>query len=233
MIDLDYLVTGTGRCGTVNLALVLTSVGIPCSHERFFNGSTFEEALALLRDHGGRNSDCSTRNATLQTDGIDVKACASYLMAPFLSAPFFADKTIIHVVRRPVKVVLSFLNDIRFFWYRESNRHHESFIYEHLPGLRELHDTVDRAVHYYIEWNRMIRKNCRGRKVLFHRIEDGPAPLLEKMGVPAEAIARSYQDHTCNTWPDKKTRYVAEDVAESRHADELAALAAEFGYAEL
>ena len=56
MIDLEYLVTGTGRCGTVNLAMTLTSVGVPCSHERFFNGNSLEEAVAMLRAHGGRNS---------------------------------------------------------------------------------------------------------------------------------------------------------------------------------
>ena len=33
---LDFLVTGTGRCGTVYMAELLTSLGIPCGHESLF-----------------------------------------------------------------------------------------------------------------------------------------------------------------------------------------------------
>jgi hypothetical protein len=231
MIKLQYLVTGTGRCGTVNLAMTLTSVGIPCSHERFFNGDSLDEAIALLQTHGGRNSNCSTGNAGLKTDGVDVKACASYLAAPFLADPFFADMTIIHVVRHPVKVLLSFLNDIGFFWYADTFHLHELFIHEHLPELREVSDPVDRAAYYYIAWNNMIRENTCDRKTIFHRIEDGPEVLLDKLSLPRKALGKCYRNNACNTWPDKKTRYVPDDIYESKYAEELFALAAEFGYA--
>lgn len=231
MIDLDYLVTGTGRCGTVNLAMTLTSVGVPCSHERFFNGNSLEEAVALLRTHGGRNSHCSASNAGLPTDGRDVKACASYMAAPFLADPFFAGKTIVHVVRHPVKVVLSFLNDIGFFSYPDTDHAHESFIYKHLKGIADIGDPMDRAAFYYVGWNKMIRENGRDRRVVFHRIEDGPDALLEKLNLPRPAAGGCYRNEACNTWPDKKVRYTAEDIGESKYSEELFALAEQFGYA--
>ena len=36
-MNLKYLVTGTGRCGTVYMARILTSIGIPCGHETIFD----------------------------------------------------------------------------------------------------------------------------------------------------------------------------------------------------
>lgn len=231
MIQLDYLVTGTGRCGTVNLAMTLTSVGVPCSHERFFNGNSLEEAVALLRSHGGRNSHCSTAHAGLPTDGADVKACASYMAAPFLADPLFENTTVIHVVRHPVKVLLSFLNDIGFFAHADTDHPHESFIYQRLKGIADIADPVDRAAHYYIGWNHLIRDNTRGRKTIFHRIEDGPDVLLEKLNLPRTTRAGCYRNEACNTWPDKKARYTAEDIYESQYRDELLALGAAFGYA--
>ncbi len=230
MIQLDYLVTGTGRCGTVNLAMTLTSVGVPCSHERFFDGNSLEEAVALLMAHGGRNSHCSTANAGLPTEGRDVKACASYMAAPFLADPLFRDTTVIHVVRHPVKVLLSFLNDIGFFWYADPDNAHEAFIHQHLKGIREIGDPVDRAAFYYVGWNAMIRENCRGRKAVFHRIEDGPDVLLEKLGLPRRAAAGCYRNEACNTWPDKKVRCTVEDIYESKYSEKLFALGAEFDY---
>src|SRR6516165_7960197 len=55
---LQYLVVGTGRSGTVYLARLLTSIKIPCGHERVFNGEDIDAALAIL-EQGGSNSWCS------------------------------------------------------------------------------------------------------------------------------------------------------------------------------
>ncbi len=185
----------------------------------------------MLQAHGGRNSHCSTANAGLPTDGQDVKACASYMAAPFLTDPLFRDTTVIHVVRHPVKVLLSFLNDIGFFWCADPDHAHEAFIHHHLKGIRDVGDPVDRAAFYYVGWNNMIRENCRGRKAVFHRIEDGPDVLLEKLGLPRRVAADCYRNDACNTWPDKKVRCTFEDICESKYREELFALGAEFGYA--
>ncbi len=229
MISLRYLVTGTGRNGTVNLAMTLTSVGVPCAHERFFNGNSLEEALTLLQCEAGRNSYCS-REAGLDSDGKRVVVCSSYMAAPFLDHPVFADTTIIHAVRHPVKVILSFLNDIQFFQQAHSDRPHESFIYAHLGELRHIPDPVDRAAYYYIAWNRLIEEKTRGRATILHRIEDGPAGLLRKLGLGDDVAAGAYRNPTCNTWPRKTYQYAPEDVYASRFRLDLADAAARYGY---
>ena len=43
-MKLKYLVTGTGRSGTVYMARLLTSLGIPCSHEMIFDYRGFGDS---------------------------------------------------------------------------------------------------------------------------------------------------------------------------------------------
>src|SRR5262249_52961877 len=149
---------------------------------------------------------------------------ASYLAAPFLDHPLLDGVAFIHVVRHPVKVALSFLNDIGFFQAPTSGRPHESFVYQHVNELGKLSNPVDRAVHYYLAWNRMILRKTRGRRAVFHRIEDGPAALLGALGLPPAAADDCYRNPACNTWPQKTHRYGPADVHRSAFNLEMASL---------
>src|SRR6516225_10533359 len=97
---LSFLIVGTGRSGTVYLARLLTGVGIPCSHERVFNGNDIDDAIRALEAPGGKNSECS-RYFGLDEHTLPL-AESSYMAVPFLLHPWLADAAIIHVVRDPL-----------------------------------------------------------------------------------------------------------------------------------
>lgn len=240
MVQLRYIATGTGRSGTVGLATTLTSAGIPCSHERFFNGTTLDESLRLMEAKGGENSACS-QHCGLPEHTDQVVGESSYMAAPYLDAPCFTDATIIHAVRNPWKVILSFLNNIQFF-RGEPEHEHELFVYSILPQLYEIDNPVDRAVYYYIRWNRMIetlgQKRRRG-PYIFHRVEDGSASLLRKLGRPEEIPGQHPKKNDVNAfkeWPIE-LRYLApawrvriEHINACTYAAELHKLAKRYGY---
>jgi hypothetical protein len=240
MVTLRYVVTGTGRCGTVGLAAALTSVGIPCSHERFFNGNNLEEALRRMETNGGENSLCS-KHCGLPGQRDQVIAESSYLGAPYLGASCFAATTIIHAVRDPWKVILSFLNNIQFF-RGEPEHEHERFIYSVLPQLHEMDNPVDRAVYYYIRWNRLIETLARSRwpgRYILHHIEDGPKLLLRKLGLTEDLIGLCQMKEDVNSfkeWPGELRDLVPpqrmrfEQINASNYASELRKLAKRYGY---
>lgn len=240
MAQLRYLVTGTGRSGTVGLAIALTSVGIPCSHERFFHGNSLEEALCLMEANGGKNSLCS-QHCGLPGQTDRVAAESSYMTAPYLGAPCFAATTVIHAVRNPWKVILSFLNNVQFF-RGEPEHEHERFVYSVLPQLHEIGNSVDRAVYYYIRWNRLIETLSRKRRFgryIFHRIEDGPEPLLRKLSLTEDLIGRCRKKDDANSfkeWPGELRalapvqRMRVEHINASNYSGELRKLAKRYGY---
>lgn len=239
-MHLRYLVTGTGRSGTVGLAAALTSAGIPCSHERFFKGVRLEETVRLLDTQGGENSLCS-QSCGLPRPKSPVRAESSYLAAPYLNASCLAAATVIHAVRNPWKVILSFLNHIQFF-RGEPEHEHERFVYAVLPQLHAIDNPVDRAVYYYIHWNRMIERLARNRgpkRYLWHRVEDGPECLLRKLNLPEDVIARCRKKEDANTfreWPKElrdrasAQRVRVEHLYAGKYAAELRNLAKEYGY---
>jgi hypothetical protein len=86
----DFVVTGTGRCGTAHCWRVLTHIGVPAAHERFFelDRRSFDENDRLAYD-------------AFPTNDVALMA------APFLSQ---VGKPSIHLVRDPVETVNSFLH---------------------------------------------------------------------------------------------------------------------------
>ena len=50
MENLKFIVTGTGRCGTVYLAKFLTSIGVPCCHEGIFDFEKKETIIKRIED---------------------------------------------------------------------------------------------------------------------------------------------------------------------------------------
>jgi len=200
MVNLKYLITGTGRCGTVYLARFLTSLGIPCGHESIFDWQGMRGAEKRLL--GEKKIELSFVSQARYNgkdfkdldDWIDLKhieAESSYMSAPFLGEEILRDIPIIHVVRNPIKVVNSFCNYINYFNSGIGTNSYEQFIYRHLPELKEDMPQYDRACLYYVLWNEMIEKN----NVFFHRIEDDKQSLLDFIGASGDY----FDDHSVNT----------------------------------
>ena len=240
-IKLRYLVTGTGRSGTVSLACALSRAGIPCSHERFFRGGSAEEAAGLLAGGGAANSYCSA-HCGLAEHNNDVMAESSYMAAPYLAAPMLANATVIHAVRSPWRVIPSFLNGIQFF--RDEPVHdHERFIHGVLPELRHFDTSMDRAAYYYMHWNLMIEwlgSRQAPARYVFHRVENGSETLLRQLGMsssgaqsPSRGELNSIKDWQPHMKPPPAKSIPIEEILRSKYLPELSKLAERYGYDSL
>jgi hypothetical protein len=125
----DFVVTGTGRCGTAHCWRVLTRMGVPAAHEQFFS---------LDR----RSFDDSDRVAYDAFPTNDVALMA----APFLRQ---LAKPSIHIVRDPVETVNSFLH----LQLPQSGHEITDFI-NHWVNL-EGDSMEERWADYWEKWNRM------------------------------------------------------------------------------
>jgi hypothetical protein len=234
--ELLYLVVGTGRSGTVSLARLLTSVGVPCSHERVFNGNDIDGAVRVLNGDG-KSSACSSHCGL--DDQMQPVAESSYMAVPFLDHPLLKDCAIVHVVRDPLAVIRSFLNHIRFFRddCSERARPAEQFIRRHLPHLNLLPDAISRACYFYLRWNQMIEESIAGRRYILHPIESSPTALLAFLGI--DPTATVFLDPTCNAytkWPDhmrlesQLSDVRDEEIKACFFWKEVATLAGKYGY---
>jgi len=154
-VDLELLITGTGRCGTKFVAMVLDELGYPCATEKRFNygGFVYDDAYQF-----------------------EIPREASWMAAPHLDQ--LPDVTAVHLVRHPRNVISSMsaiglFTNVNVIGYR-------NYAYKYLPSLEGCENPLDEAAHFYLEWNKMIEgKGCD----FFHRVEDRPEMLLEKLGI--------------------------------------------------
>lgn len=199
MKKLSHLVVGTGRCGTVLMARVLTAAGIPCGHEAFFDWHGVEQAVARFEGRlpptpsavmtrawkDGHHVEVDDR---WWADPKDFVAESSYMAVPFLGHESLRGTTVIHVVRNPVSVVHSFVNLMKYFpdvQHNTINRRYEAFIYHHAPELLDAEPGYDRAALYWLLWNESID---RTRPSFFHKIENGAEPVYDFLGVPDPGV---------------------------------------------
>jgi hypothetical protein len=206
-MQLEYLITGTGRCGTVYCAKYLTAAGIPCGHEAVFGPNGLGVALKRLdgvepivlseasqmRIHPNGN----ITRLSAYVDPEQIRADSSYLAAPFLDHERLKDTRVVHVVRNPVSVIQSFCYYLNYFQSHmpsptnEITRRYESFIYTALPELMNSWlAPVERCALYYVRWNRLIQEKLSGRPHLFLNIEDASVKLGEYIGRPAPDVSK-------------------------------------------
>lgn len=168
-MKLNFIVTGTGRCGTLNMAHNLTKVGIHCGHECVFNTrGTIQTSLL------------STLQGDVWFDLSKLEADSSYMAAPFLQD---FDATKIHLIRNPLQVISSFVKNLEYFQVpikRPDQAHFEDFILHHCPSIATLSTPLERACKYYLEWNKMISNHT----VVLHKIEDDVNILFEQLSLP-------------------------------------------------
>lgn len=183
-MNLKCIVTGTGRSGSVFMARLLTSLGMPCGHESIFDWQNEDSIRERLVDPTKRIlSHCSTfdlKNQSQIEDWLDPAtsvAESSYLAVPCLHWLKLSKIPIVHIVRDPIKVVTSFVNDFKYFEFNHPNRNNfynkkgwEDKIYEFLPLLHKIPTPLERACYFYVEWNKAIEK-FNTRPYFFSQIE--------------------------------------------------------------
>ncbi len=138
MKKLHYLVTGTGRSGTVYLANVLTAAGIPCGHESIFTPGGIKEARARLKGTSPIEVSWISREScgNWMPCPADLVAESSYLAAPYLRDRLLQGTRIIHAVRNPMQVINSFVVGLRYFREPFPTDIWHEFIWNHLPEMR-------------------------------------------------------------------------------------------------
>lgn len=229
MTDLKYLVTGTGRCGTLYMANLLTSMGFPCSHEAVFTPKGFWWANEVLSGKRPRVSSKISEGKICVAEGEYV-AESSYMAAPFLGR---TDAEVVHVVRDPMKVVASLVggefmqfsgSEPTFFEHDPNHIEYEKFIYVHLPELGRDMSQLDRACLFYVRWNEMIEGS--GRVRLFHRIEDGVEDVKELLKFSGN---RHYDNKSCNSFPKRRPWSILE-LRDRGVRKDLEGMAERYGY---
>lgn len=221
-MSLKFVITGTGRCGTVFMARLLSSLGISCGHESVFNTDTHMSIEEKLRRRQFRLSHCAQIDK-LTGRGIKpwvklkkLVADSSYLSAPYLADPLLEATKIVHLVRHPMKVISSFVNDGQLFQPREEVNWHvvpfENFIEHHLPEVKEERSPLEKVCRFYIGWNSLIEEKAKDRTCLIHRIEDQVSTdLLRFLGKPD---AQEYFTGRVNSWRTGKPLIRIEEVPE-------------------
>lgn len=201
------LVTGTGRCGTGYVAQVLTSVGVPCSHEGLFH--PFHDPLAAVAE----------RQAN---PWWNWQASSSWLAAPFLGRPELDGVTVVHLVRHPKRVI-----DSMTYMQLVANPPgaYRAFRLKHLPELRGL-PPVEYAAATYVKWNRMIEPHADLR----WRIEDSTLALLDWLGIDwhGKDVYGNKHYNTRGHWGEGKGADL--DGLPEPLRSELKEIAREYGY---
>jgi hypothetical protein len=231
MKRLQYVVTGTGRSGTVYLANLLTKCGLPCGHESIFTPWGLDEALARLAGKSAVNvSSISVESCGDWFDGSrDLVADSSYMAAPFLDHAVLQDAHVLHVVRHPMDVINSFVIGLNYFqaWIPPDPWH--TLIYTHVPELRLDYHPLERAALYYVRWNQMIERRAAGRPYFFCQLETVPGQLLAYLGRRCEDESL-LAARRVNSRMGGKPEYTFEDIPAGSIRRELRDLSERYGY---
>ncbi len=219
-----FVVVGTGRCGTVYFAKLLSEVGLPCGHERLFGPAGLQGAL----NFNAHNSDVAAHSG-LHTYNYYV-AESSYMAVPYLDHKILQSATVIHAVRNPIKVILSFHNKLQY-WHSSQLNKWESFIASHLPDIHNAGSPLDKCCYYVTRWNRLIEMSALDRKYHRVRLEDGTENLLKFLGGKKIELPPS---NTFEEWTQRKPslRVPAEekDILGGRFGKEVLKLMEDYGY---
>lgn len=231
MRRLRYVVTGTGRSGTVYLARLLTAAGLPCGHESFFTPWGLDMARARLAGHAPVYSSAISVEAG--GDWVpkpdELVADSSYMAAPYLYSDLLEGACIIHAVRHPIAVINSFVLGLGYFLEPQPTDIWHEFIYGILPELRQHWHPLERAALYYARWNRVIEWLAGGKDYFFMRLEDGPDRLLRRLGARV-SDPDLLMSQTVNTRMEGKGGYSYYDIPPGVARDELFEIADRYGY---
>lgn len=226
-IELKYLVASTGRCGSVYMARLLTSLGINCTHEAIFSFCGLEWAKKVINGKEVlKNSFCSEYDL-LHDKPIkkwltskDIQAESSYMAVPFLSDEIFKETKIIHLVRNPLSVISSHVIDINFFEPHPKHNLWLDFVLKQMPEIKEIENKIERACYFYVNWNKMIEKINGVLPYIFHKIENKCSDeLIDFLGIKKPEVI--FENTKINSWQKEKRRLTLEDIPEGKIKKDL------------
>lgn len=232
MVDLKVIVTGTGRCGTLYMANVLTSIGWPCGHEAIFGTEGLERALEVIRGEATAENSEISRSGEILSDGMDLVGDSSYMSAPFLKR---FDTVVIHLVRNPIQVVASLVggffrnfSDSRPSDFEDAPDHikYENFMYKHLPELGGEMPQLDRACLFYMRWNEMIESS--GKVDLRHRVEDPLDKVIKLFPHGGEC----FSDTRCNSFAESSRKWCLGQIKSEGIRRGMKDIMKRYGYTE-
>lgn len=236
MIHLKYLVVGTGRCGTVTAAKMLTKAGVPCGHESIFDYVGLDVAVARLRGNAKISlSYCSTHynkdHAWKELPPwIDVsqgvQAESSYMAVPFLDDPLVAMAKLIHVVRNPLDVIPSFCDQLMYFNEAAPREkcEYEKFIYKYAPQVWEGRTRYERATLYYILWTDKIKRQT----TKFYKIENQLEDLFRDLGLAYPGRIDKEQQNSVR--PRTMLPFTVDMIQDKKLRERLVATCEYYGY---
>ncbi len=243
MIDLDYLVVGTGRCGSVYMARLLTSLGKTCGHESLFAAFGVVYAMELMKKNLVETSGVSKQDMLNGEpiekwfDGSAYCAESSWMAAPFIDHHCVKNAALIHNVRNPLLVVSSYVKDLRQFSEKPGNfAIFVEFIRLHAPEILEAPSEIERACLFWVKWNQLILDKAKqtGKRYLLARVEDGPSTeLLDFLQVSPALRDKAFSNTRINSWKRREADLTLSDIPEGRIKNSFVKMAARLGYPEL
>lgn len=137
-------------------------MGIKCTHERVFTLEGWQYALEQLK--------ARRQNPDWQGD-------SSWLATPFLQKSELHCTTVVHLVRHPKRVIESNLR-LAFFTYPKYGPYF-NWMVQFIPKINDFDKPEDKVTYWYLKLNEMTE----ARADIFHRVEDDPRDLLDKLRI--------------------------------------------------
>lgn len=207
---LEILITGTGRCGTRSAARLLDSAGMKCTHEGVFNPMGWgysQEQMRLMDERPEWNW----------------KAESSWCGSVYLDRPELDNVTVVHLVRHPKKVLDSLLREWKSTHPYYNPHYH--WLTRHLPGIALYETPVGKAAYKALALNQMIEF----RADVFHRIEDDPRELLDKLGIDWDG-KELFNNPEHNAHPGRAESDVTLGDLPAELREQIAEMTARYGY---
>lgn len=229
---IKFIVTSTGRSGSVYFARILTDWGIPCGHESIFNEE--KEEIVLSRFYGQKPitfSKVSENHGWM--DSPEIIADSSYMAVPYLDYKDINKIPIIHIVRNPLAVISSFVKDLQYFCDKSNNlyneKHWEEWIYTNNPEINLTQNPLERACCHWFNWNIKIEKASKNREYYFHRVEDKfNDDFFKFIGIEKQPVG--FLNKKVNTMKKRTEDFKVDDIPNGKIKDDFIALMKKYGY---
>ena len=176
---LKFIITGTGRCGTLYLSKLLSFCNIFCGHETIFDYSSWN--VILQRIFNDKKLNLSKIAKDTYGDYLldnSIEADSSYMAMPYLNLNVFDSCKFVHLIRHPENVINSFCHYLNYFYdeaflsLNEFDKNYLNFIYKHVPDIKKYKNPYDRAAYFYLFWNNQIEEKLKNKNKILIKIEE-------------------------------------------------------------